>query len=234
MSRSALPAALLAAFILSSCAMFEESSRDAHYHRRFFPSIQYIHHPDTVKLDDEATLGDVRRAWSVRYIQRTGSGLYSPSGYHTSATLLSRELVEMSLDHGVGTANLSPELREQMVSNEMEAYEDFVWFDVYMFVPNRRPYTLGDVNLGGAGSRVYLVIDDTRYRPEQVTGSDLTRELTVDGSEVFQRANHIAFPRYVEGEDILEGAEELRLVVVPSGVRGDELWFQWRIRADEA
>src|SRR5690625_5746919 len=95
-----------------------------------------------------------------------------------------------------------------------------------MFVTNRRTYTLGDVNLGGAGSRVYLVIDDTRYRPEHVRGSDLTRELTVDGSEVFQRANHIAFPRTAGGRAILTGAEDLRLLLLPTGLAGVSRWFR--------
>lgn len=234
MYRPALLLALLASLLLTSCGMLEGSSRDSHYHRRFFPTIQYIHHPDTVRVDDDARLSDVRRAWSVSHLQRTGSGNFSPHGYTTSATLMSRELVEMSLDYGVGTADLSADLRDQMRDQEMEAYRDFVWFTVYMFVPNRRPYTLGDVNLGGAGSRVELVIDETRYRPDRIVGSDLMRELTIDGSEVFQRGNQVAFPRYVEGDDILEGAEEIRLIVSPSGVRGDELWFSWRIRDTDA
>lgn len=159
-------------------------------------------------------------------MQRAGWRNYSPRSLSTSATLWSRELVELALKYDVGTSDLSPDLRERMEEREEEAYKSQISFDVFMFVPAARGYSLSDVVLGGAGSRIVLQVDDERFSPpSHISGSDIL----VGGQSVFQRANHITFPRVVDGHDILDGAEEIRLFVFTSGTPSDELSFTWRI-----
>lgn len=222
---SLVPLSLL---LLAACGTLgsESGVDDPQYHRHALPSVAMIPHPDSITADPDETMSRVRRKWSVRYLQRSGSRDYAPLGFTTSATLWSRELTEFSLRREVGTSDLSPDLQESMRAREVEAYESQVSFDVYMFVANTTRTSLSDVRLGGPGGRVVLQVDDERYSPSSITGSGIL----VAGHSVFQRVNHVTFPRIVDDRDILDGAEEIRLLVSTSGVPSDELAFTWRIR----
>lgn len=201
------------------------------FYNLYLPLVRDVAHPDSVVASDDDRLSDVRLRWSVNHNRRYGSADYSPGNYTSFATLWSRDLAERTLQREI-TGDLSPDLQERLHAEQNDRIEESVVFDVHLFVPATRGYDLSDTNIRGAGATVILeTTDGTSYRPSHIE-SGIVERYQMGPSDVpaFYRLNRVYFPRTVDGIDVLDGADQLRLIVRMTRGPSTELWFTWRVR----
>jgi hypothetical protein len=237
-TRALLISALVAPLLLAGCGLLGGGGdgvrlTPSDFYNQYLPVVRTVHHPDSSFTERDISFGELRRMWSVNHTQRTGPRDYSPGNFSSFATLWSRDLSARTASLRMGLGDLSEDVRERVMSEQMEQYEEVVAFEVHMFVPATRGYTVSDTHLRAAGMSITLQ-DDQRneYRPFRVE-SDAAEEFQMMPSQVpvYHRSNRVYFERNQNGTDILEGVENLRLVIRTSGTRTDELWFSWRFNS---
>lgn len=219
---------------VSGCGLLGGSDRlqrsAGDFYNQYLPVIREIHHPDSSSADNDISFNALRDQWSVNHTVRFGRRDYSPSNFSTFATLWSRDLSARSAALQLGLGDVTEDVRERAMGEQMDRYEDVLAFEVHMFVPAARGYTVSDTHLRSAGMNIVLQ-DDQRneYRPVRVE-SDAVEEFQMMPGDVpvFHRTNRVYFERRPDGQDILEGVQNLRLMIRTSGARTDELWFSWR------
>jgi hypothetical protein len=222
---------------LSGCGMLGGADRHdrtvSDYYNQYLPTVRQIHHPDTVRADDDTSFRQLIDAWSVNHTVRTGRRDFGPGNYSSFATLWSRELSIRSAEIGLGLGDVTADVRSRALDQQMERYDEVLAFEVHLFVPVRQGYTTTDTQLRASG--MHIVLQDDRgneYRPIRVD-SDAPEEFQVLPSErpVYHRINRLYFERRPDDIDILENVESLRLVVRTAGTRTDEIWFTWRFQS---
>lgn len=203
------------------------------FYNMYLPLVRQVPHPDSLVERDRESMNQVRLRWSVNSHQRHGRREYAPGSYSSFATLWSRELALTTLDRGI-TADLSPDLKERMEADQEERYRSGVIFDVHLFVPAVAPYDPSHTSLHGGGASVDLEINDGAiYRASTIEVDYVDRyEMGRQTLPVYHRLNRVYFDRYVDGVDILEDAEQLRLIVRVARGISTELWFTWEIEEE--
>ncbi len=224
---------LLTTVLISGCGLLSGDSTRmgmSEFYNLYLPLIRTIPHPDSTAAEPDDRLNDVRLRWSVNHTKRVGQRDYAPYGFTSFATLLGRDLIEHSLDRQL-TGDLSPDLQERLQEEQRERADGSIVFDVHLFVPAVRGYDISDTALRGAGASVILEVGDgERYRPSNIV-SDLVEHYQIGAgtAPVYHRLNQVYFPREVDGRDILDDVESIRLIVRMSRGPSTELWFRWEV-----
>lgn len=204
---------------------------------RYLPTTQRLdHHPDSVKAltiteednqlkyESDRGYAALWRDWSSTY-QAIGTGRtrQQPLSY---ATFWGLELSLASL-RAEGAFSLTKDRARDLVQERRKQYQTTIQIDVVWFASE------GNTNLTGPSARVRLVAGDEKYQPEKEKRSPL-RQAFLDGgrSDVYRR-NSFYFPRIVDGEDILSGADEIMLEIRQINAR-DRVQFRWEWEPTQA
>jgi hypothetical protein len=218
----------------TGCAMFgaadpaRTSATD--FYNRYLPIVRQVHHPDSVVTGGDVSFREMRARWSVNHSRRFGGREFASSGFSTFATLWSRELSVRAAERELGLGDLSADVRDRAISQQMDRYAEVLTFDIHMFVPAVRGYSSTDTDLRTAGVNIILQDDrQNQYRPiEVVAGMPEHHQMMTTQPPVYYRPNQIIFYRAPEGTDILAGVESLRLIIRTAGPSADEVWFSWQ------
>lgn len=214
------------------------SANETRIAQRFLPHVRDIpHHPDsmkavkvvekehTVEFQMETSFGTMLRHWSATWESQSTSSSSRGLPYRSFATLWSLDLSVASLQAEEGVQGLTKDVALRRIRERKAGYDSTLQVDVYRY--HNSPRLSGDVSemqLTGAGQRVVLRDDErNEYRPIQSESTPI-REGFVQGGGVLYRRNTFLFDRVVEGKDILNNVEELRLWVRGFG---DDYYFSW-------
>ncbi len=199
----------------------------------YLPMVREIPHPDSSTIGADEGLYDARLRWSVNHNRRMGNRNYAPGGFTSFATLLTSDLVDHSLGREI-IGDLSPDLQERLREEQRERVDGSIVFDVHLFVPAVPGYDLAETSLRGAGAWVTLDVGDGERYPASNVVSDITDQFQMGPANppVYYRNNQVYFPRMVDGEDILQDVEEIKLIVRISRGSPTELWFTWVVEED--
>lgn len=232
LSRSAALLVSVALLLLGSCTFLRSGSTDrvtasTLVAQRIPASPVSVPHPDTVRTDSE-TYYEQQMDWSARY-RTPFTGRFFESDVHTTfATLWSRELVEASLVHEIGIADLSDDVAERIRAQELLQYRRLVRIRVHMFVNRRAPEAVFSTDL--RPPRVDITLrgaQGERLRPVRtLSGGVETYQQTSSSPVMFYRVNDLYFERTAGDADILD-TDDLQLRVrYPANPLGD-LYFEW-------
>lgn len=232
---------VLVVLLLAGCAGGSRYAFDEAYVARSYlsPEADVPNHPDSlvrvavqekeyqVDFELDRSFEQLMRDWSATWIsQSSGRASSTRLPYRSFATLWSRDLSIAALAAEEGVEGLSKDLALERIDQREKEYRQSIQIDLYRFVGS--PPTGGGINstlVGRPGSFIRLEDDQGRdYRPTQVENSP-PRETTVAGEPVIYRRNTFIFPRQVDGRDLLDDVERLRLYINQSG--GGRYYFTW-------
>lgn len=145
----------------------------------------------------------------------------------TYATLWSKELSLAALEADQKISSLPKDKALDLLEKRRKEYQDVLQVDVYWFSgPDGSPIT-------GPGARVQLRDGEgNSYDPVEEESGPLRQANLVGGNAALYRRNIFYFERDVDGRDLLEDVDELRLSVNPTGSVGS-VQFQWRWGSEE-
>jgi len=201
--------------------------------QRFLPSERTVHHPDSLraltiteednKLQYQLDQGyqSLIEKWSSSF-RSVGTG-QSPQS-RTFATFQSLELAFVGLQPEMGILGLRKEQAQDLIDERRKKYADQIRIDVYWFAGRTM-----DGIITGPSARTELEVGDRTLRPVRSDHGPL-REAYVTGGEIaLYRQNTLIFPRVVEGTDVLENAERVRLAVRRTGSSSQKAFmWQWK------
>lgn len=238
---SSLLLILLVAVYLAGCGSSRYGSIDpGNIHP---PFTQETLHPDSmahlqvvtkdgkIKLKSDRSLQGLRLLWSSSFWDKYGGGYFETVDYRTYATLRSLELSLAELKTR-GVEGLSEELARKMIAERKETYQNYVVFDVHVFLDERYREAYGQSSLGEAGTSIALVDGQGHeYAPEKIAIGTPRRYFSnaIGAPGAFHRRNTVYFKRNVDGRDILEDASSLELRVRTS-VPSASLSFNWSFK----
>lgn len=181
----------------------------------------------TINLDLDGSYERLMRDWSSTWIsQSSGRAFDARLPYKSFATLWSRDLSIAALAAEEGIEGLSKDLATERIEQREQEHRQSIQIDLYRFVGS--PPTGGGISstlVGRPGSRVVLRDDQGHeYRPEHIENTP-PREATVVGERTIYRRNTFVFQRDVDGRDLLEDVEMLRLYINQS--IGGRYYFTW-------
>lgn len=223
---------LAAGLLMGGCSSSSEtySVDEGDIAERYLPATQRLdHHPDSVqaititegddrlKYESSRSYSALWRKWSSTYrTVGTGRTRQQPLSY---ATLWGLELSLASL-RAEGAFSLSKDRARDLVETRRKENRTTIQIDVVWFASE------GGTNLTGPSARVHLVAGDEKYRPEEEDRSPLRETFLDAGRSDLYRRNVFYFPRIVDGEDILDGIDEIALEVRQTNARG-RVQFRW-------
>lgn len=197
---------------------------------RSLPSVRQTHHPDSLRRlsiveESDRIRFELRESYQRMHEKWSSSFRFStarrdPLRPLTYATLWSKELSLAALEAEEGISSLTKDEARSMIEKQEEAYQETLQIDVYWFSgPDGTPIT-------GPSAQVRLRDGEgNSYRPVRDEHSPLRDAFILGRSTVLYRRNIFYFRREVEGRDILEGGDGLRLTVTPNA--GDRVEFRW-------
>lgn len=143
----------------------------------------------------------------------------------TYATLWSKELSLAALEAEEGTSSLSKKKALARIEEQRQQYRKTLQIDVYWFSgPDGTAIT-------GPGARVRFEDGQSNsYQPVREENGPLRDASVFGGHSALYRRNIFDFKRQVDGRDILEGVNELRLTVSPTGGPIVEFRWSWKDR----
>ena len=161
--------------------------------------------------------------WSSKF--QFTSARRTPIRPLTYATLWSKELSLTALESELGVSTLPKEKAQARIKQARKEYREALQIDVYWFTgPDGTSIT-------GPGARVRLHDGEGNdYEPIRETDSPLRDAFILGGNSVLYRRNIFHFQRQVDGRDILEDVDELRLRVDPTGAPTVEFRWSWENR----
>lgn len=200
---------------------------------RSLPSIQNTRaHPDSlrrlsvveeenrIRLELDESYQRMHQKWSSSF--RFPSARREISRPLTYATLWSKELSLASLEPDEGLSSLSIDQARSRLQTAREEYRETLQIDVYWFSgPDGTPIT---------GPSAHVRLRDGQgnsYRPVRSNHGPLRNASILGRSSVLYRRNIFYFDRVVDGQDILDGVEELRLRVSPTTAPDVEFGWRW-------
>lgn len=204
---------------------------------RYLPTTQHLdHHPDSVqaltiteeddqfKYESDRSYSALLRKWSTTF-QNLGTGRtrQQPLSY---ATFWGLELSLASL-RAEGALSLSKDQARDLIKERRKQHQTTIQIDVVWFASEGRP------NLTGPSARVRLVAGDETYQTEKEDRSPLREAFLDSGQTDVYRRNIFYFPRFVDGEDILSGVNEIALEVRQINAR-DRVQFRWEWEPTQA
>lgn len=205
----------------------------------YLPRMRAVpHHPDSlrdvtlvekdnqIELQLSSSYEQMLRNWSSTWQQVQGRTPTGSRSYRSFATLWSRDLSVASLEAEAGISSLTKEVALRHLREREAQHDSTLQIDVYRYQSS--PAGRGDLSetrLGVPGRRIQLRDDaGNRYRPLRVESTPV-REVFFNSGTVLVRRNTVFFDRVVEGKDILNNVETLRLWVQESF--GDDYYFSW-------
>jgi hypothetical protein len=219
--------------LIGGCSSSSETYRvdEGDLAERYLPTTQRLdHHPDSVQAvtiteeDDRLKYESSRsypalwRKWSSTYRTiGTGRARQQPLSY---ATFWGLELSLASL-RAEGAFSLTKDRARDLVETRRKENQSIIQIDVVWFASE------GRTDLTGPGAQVELVIGKEKYRAEKEDQSPLREAFLDSGQTGLYRRNIFYFPRVVDGEDILNGVDEIALEVRPTSAGGDRVQFRW-------
>jgi hypothetical protein len=198
------------------------------YHPDSVRQLHIVETEDQIQLKLEESFASIVRRWSSTWRGSGAGRLRNATSLRTFATLWSQELSLAVLQAERGINGLSKSLARQLIAERRAEYDSLIQIDVYRFVGS--PETGGGLSqtwLERAGTRIVLRDgNDRSYRPTRIESSNLQDGFSARGSTVPFRRNFIYFKRVVDGRDILEDTDQLRLEVRGIG-DGAGYHFRW-------
>lgn len=200
--------------------------REMPYHPDSMRYVALTEEESTYNLELEKKYETLWRKWSSARRVEMGQ-LTHRSGYdHRSfATFWSLDLSIASLERELGIRSISKDLAGEHIEDRKEEYGDIIHIDVYSYADASET---SDTRLGTPGRQVSLV-DKTSgdtYDPIH-SEANIPQEAFHPDRTVVYRRNIFHFEREVDGEDILENTESLRLMV--EVIDGDNYYFTWSL-----
>ncbi len=232
--------AVLVACAMAGCAGGGRYAVDETYiARSYLPHAAAVpSHPDSlgtveirekeyqVDFDLDRSFERLMRDWSATWISHgSGRSFNGRLPYRSFATLWSLDLSIASLAVEEGVEGLTKDLALDRIAQRKKEHRQFLQIDLYRFAGSPPTGGVGGTLVGRPGSFIRLEDDQGReYRPERVDNSPL-REATVAGESTLYRRNTFVFRRQVDGRDLLDGVEWLRLYISQSS--GERYYFTW-------
>lgn len=199
------------------------SERHADAHPDSVQSVSIVEKEDQIEFELKKDYQELHTLWSSTFqVSTAGSGVQRPLTY---ATLWSKELSLVALQADRGITSLTKEKALEMIEEERKNYQEILQIDVYWFSgPDGTP-------ISGPGAQVRLRDDQgNTYRPTRDDHGPLREAFLTGGNTALYRRNLFFFKRNVDGRDILEGVNELRLVVSPTAA--PRIQFAWSWESD--
>jgi len=237
------PARLLGLFLLAAVIAVGCSGGGSGYYvdsgeiaDRYLPPTRTVDaHPDTLddvslkeredgrpKIEMESGYKSLLLKWTTSYEVLSGRRPRQPLTY---ATFWSRELSLASLDAESGASTLSGDQGWKLIEQREREYKSFIQIDVYWYGRDRI--------VAGPGTRVQLKdLDGNTYEATRDEYTPLRETSLRNGQRALYRRNTFYFERVVDGKDILEGTQGIRLEVNQTG--SGERWFTWEWDDPEA
>ena len=177
-----------------------------------------VEEADRIRFDLADSYQRMHEDWSSKFqftgVQRT------PSRPLTYATLWSKELSLTALEAEERVSTLPKAKAQARLKQARADYRKALQIDVYWFTgPDGSSIT-------GPGARVRLHDGQgNSYEPSREQDSPLRTASILGRNSLLYRRNIFHFRRQVDGRDLLEDVDELRLTVNPTG--GPEVEFRW-------
>ena len=200
---------------------------DAPSHPDSLALVNIAEKENKIDLQLDRSYERLMRDWSATWISQSSYRSFnSRLAYKSFATLWSLDLSVASLIAEEGIEGLSKDLALERIAQRKEEHRQVLQIDLYRFIGS--PPTGGGISstlVGRPGSRVWLRDEDgNEHRPERVENG-APREATVAGQRAIYRRNTFIFRREIDGRDILEDVETLRLYVNQSS--SGRYYFTW-------
>lgn len=245
----ALSALLLLLLVAGGCASSGSSRYTADETRIAYgylvSEVKAPSHPDTTsalsivekenkfEFELDRSYEELVRSWSSTWRSQSARRTFDAGrDFSSYATLWSLDLSLASLVPDEGVDGLSKALARKRIAQRRQEHRQVLQIDVYRFVGSPPGGGIGSTIVGGPGDRVTLRDDQgNEYRPARVENAP-PREAVLGGGRSIYRRNIFFFERQVEGRDILDGVQRLRLYVNDS-VSG-RYYFTWNFEDVEA
>lgn len=181
-------------------------------------SLSITEESDHVRFDLAESYQRMHENWSSKF--QFSSPRRNPTQPLTYATLWSKDLSLTALEVEERVSTLPKEKALARIEKAKEEYQKTLQIDVYWFTgPNGTPIT-------GPGARVRLQDGQgNSYQPTREKDGPLRDAAILGRFSILYRRNIFYFDRMRKGRDILEGVDELRLSVSPTG--GPNVEFNW-------
>ena len=194
------------------------TTRQADAHPDSVRNLSIITEDETVKFELDEDYQDLHTLWSCTFQVTTASGsVRQPLTY---ATLWSKELSLAALQADRGITSLTRDQAMKMIDEREQEYHELLQIDVYWFSgPDGTP-------ISGPGAQVRLRDGQgNTYRPVRDDHGPLREAFITGGNSALYRRNMFFFKRNVDGSDLLDDTETLRLTVSPTAA--PRVRFEW-------
>ena len=173
---------------------------------------------DRVRFELRKSYQRMHENWSSKF--QFATARRNPTRPLTYATLWSKDLSLTALEAEERVSSLPKEKALARIEKARKEYQKTLQIDVYWFTgPNGTSIT-------GPGARVRLHDGQgNSYRPTREKDGPLRDAAILGRFDILYRRNIFYFDRVRKGRDILEGVDELRLRVSPTG--GPNVEFNW-------
>lgn len=192
--------------------------RYADAHPDSLQRLSIIEENDHVRFDLAESYQRMHENWSSKF--QFATARRTPTRPLTYATLWSKDLSLTALEAEERVSTLPKEKALARIEKARKEYQKTLQVDVYWFTgPNGTSIT-------GPGARVRLHDGQgNSYRPTREKDVPLRDAAILGRFSIFYRRNILYFERKRNDRDILEGVDELRLTVSPTG--GPTVEFRW-------
>lgn len=197
---------------------FLPSERRVEVHPDSMRHLAIVEEDDQIKFELDEDYQNLHTLWSSTFqVATAGRNVHQPLTY---ATLWSQELSLAALQADRGVTSLTRGKALQMIEDRKQEYAQTLQIDVYWFSgPDGTP-------ISGPGAQVRLSDDQgNTYRPVRDDHGPLREAFITGGNTALYRRNMFFFKRKVDGRDILDGINELRLSVSPAAA--PRVQFEW-------
>lgn len=190
-------------------------------------TLAIVEEENKIDIQLDRSYEQLMRDWSVTWVSQSARRTFDASrSYRTFATLWGLDLSIASLAAEEAVDALSKDLAQKRVAQRRQEHQQVLQIDLYRFIGSP-PFGrgIGSTLVGGPGSRVTLRDGQgNRYRPDRVEHEPPT-EAYIAGNRTLYRRNTFYFQREIDGRDLLDDVQELRLYVNQSP--GGRYYFTW-------
>jgi hypothetical protein len=194
------------------------TTRRADAHPDSVRHLSIVTEDEQIKFELDEDYQDLHTRWSCTFQVTTASGsVHQPLTY---ATLWSKELSLAALQADRGITSLTRDQALKMIEEREEEYQNLLQIDVYWFSgPD-------GTAISGPGAQVRLRDGQgNTYRPVRDDHGPLREAFITGGNSALYRRNMFYFKRTVDGRDIIDDIETLRLTVAPTAA--PRVRFEW-------
>lgn len=189
-------------------------------------TVAIVEKENNIDIEFDRSYERLMRDWSATWISQSAGRTFDASrSYRTFAILWSLDLSIASLAADEGVEGLSKDLAQERIDRRMEEHRQVLQIDLYRFVGSPPGGGVSSTLVGRPGSRVVLRDGQgNTYRPSRVE-NEPPAEAVIAGERALYRRNIFFFQREQDERDILDGVEQLRLVINES--TSARYYFTW-------